>query len=168
MDEASPQTTANTVREWSPEKPVKVKNTDRIKANAVGFLSINGNSAISFPDSSKIDDVLAFFDEIRNANGDRTVIVILDNFSAHRSKRTMAYAESINIRLVFLPPYSPHLNPIEFVWKSIKRAISKNRIVDRPHMTSLLEERFLQEAGKPSYFAYWIGLFHGELLKIVG
>ena len=33
-------------------------------------------------------------------------------------------AERLGIELVFLPPYSPDLNPIEYIWKSIKRIIS--------------------------------------------
>jgi transposase len=167
MDEASPQTTANTVRMWSPEKPTITKNTKKVKANAMGFLSVNGNSIISFPDSSKAEDVCSFLESVRDVNGDHPVLIVLDNFSSHRSKAVTEYAESLNIRLVFLPPYSPHLNPIEFIWKPMKRVISKNRIVDRPHMISLIEERFLREAPKPSYFSYRIALFHEELFNIV-
>ncbi|VUT28140.1 MAG: hypothetical protein SYNGOMJ08_00702 [Candidatus Syntrophoarchaeum sp. GoM_oil] len=33
-------------------------------------------------------------------------------------------AEKLEIYLVYLPPYSPDLNPIEFIWKSIKRVVS--------------------------------------------
>lgn len=167
LDEASPQTTANTVRLWSPDKPETVKNTNKVKANAMGFLSVNGGSVISFPGSSKAADVCSFLDDIRSANGDHMVIVVLDNFSAHRSRAAAEYAEALNIKLVFLPPYSPHLNPIEFIWKTIKRVISKNRIIDRPHMTSLMEERYLQEASRSSYFSYWTAIFHEELFNIV-
>jgi len=159
MDEASPQTTANTVRVWSPEKPVSVKNTDRIKANAVGFYAMNGTSAVGFPARSKIADVCGFLDEVRARNGDRPVVIVLDNFSSHRSLDTISYAESLNIRLVFLPPYSPSLNPIEFIWKTLKRSVSKIRFVDRDDMISLLGERFMNEAAKDSYSAYWRALF---------
>ena len=47
-----------------------------------------------------------------------------DNFSTHVSNRVKKEAEQLGIYLVYLPPYSPDLNPIEFIWKSIKRAIS--------------------------------------------
>lgn len=167
MDESSPQTTSNTVRLWSPVKPHIIKNTNKVKANAMGFLPVNGRSAISFPNSSKAVDICAFLNDVRNVNGDREVAVVLDNFSAHRSRMVKEYAASLDIRLVFLPPYSPHLNPIEFIWKSIKRVISKIRITDRTHMTELLEERFLQETKRQSYFAYWMELFHEELFNIV-
>jgi transposase len=159
MDESSPQTTANTVRVWCTDKPTAVKNTGRIKANAVGFYAVNGNSAIEFPEGSKIADICGFFRTVRIYNGDRPVVAVLDNFSAHRSASTISYAESLGIRLVFLPPYSPDLNPIGFIWKKVKRVISKNRIIDRSHMTSLLEERFIQETAKTSYFTRWRELF---------
>ena len=159
MDEASPQTTANTVRVWSPEKPRSVKNTTRIKVNAVGFYAVNGSSAVEFPAGSKTADICKFLDTVRASNGDRPVVIILDNFSVHRSAAMATYAESLGIRLVFLPPYSPHLNPIEFVWKTLKRSVSKIRFLDREHMTSLLGERFMKETAKTSYFAYWRALF---------
>ena len=35
------------------------------------------------------------------------------------SKAVKESAESLNIKLIFLPPYSPDLNPIEFIWKNL-------------------------------------------------
>jgi len=46
--------------------------------------------------------------------------MILDNFRSHGANATMEFAKENDIELVFLPPYSPHLNPIEYIWKSIK------------------------------------------------
>ena len=51
-------------------------------------------------------------------------MIILDNFRSHHSKAVKESAESLNIKLIFLPPYSPDLNPIEFIWKSVKRSVS--------------------------------------------
>ena len=47
-------------------------------------------------------------------------VVIMDNASFHRSKKTRELIESANCRLVYLPPYSPDLNPIEGWWDIIK------------------------------------------------
>ncbi|MGC8693966.1 MAG: transposase [Thermoplasmata archaeon] len=88
--------------------------------NAFGFYSINGVNVIDFRDHSKIKDFQEFLLEIRERNGDKKIAVILDNFSTHKSKKVINYANSLNIDLIFLPPYSPDLNPIEFIWKRIK------------------------------------------------
>jgi hypothetical protein len=48
----------------------------------------------------------------------RPVFLIVDGHPAHRSKLVKAYIESLagKLRLFFLPPYSPELNPDELVW----------------------------------------------------
>jgi hypothetical protein len=40
-------------------------------------------------------------------------VVIMDNAAFHRSPRTRELIESVGCQLIFLPPYSPDLNPIE-------------------------------------------------------
>ena len=34
-------------------------------------------------------------------------------------------AKILNISLIYLPPYSPHLNPIEQIWRILKRKIKE-------------------------------------------
>ena len=50
-------------------------------------------------------------------------VVIMDNASFHKSQRTRELIESVGCKLVFLPPYSPDLNPIEKFWANMKRWI---------------------------------------------
>jgi transposase len=50
-------------------------------------------------------------------------IVILDNLSSHRRASTQALIESAGAQLLFLPPYSPDLNPIEMVFSKIKQLL---------------------------------------------
>lgn len=49
--------------------------------------------------------------------------VIMDNASFHKSVRTRELIESVGCKLIFLPPYSPDLNPIEKFWANMKRWI---------------------------------------------
>ena len=56
-------------------------------------------------------------------------VVIMDNASFHKSKKTKDLIESVGCKLLFLPPYSPDLNPIEKFWANMKRWI-KDRISD--------------------------------------
>ena len=49
IDGSSPQSTANTVRVWSfDDAKLHIKNTTRIKANAMGFLSNCGRGSYKF------------------------------------------------------------------------------------------------------------------------
>ena len=47
-------------------------------------------------------------------------VVIMDNASFHRSKKTQTLIESAGCRVIFPPPYSPDLNPIEKFWARMK------------------------------------------------
>lgn len=50
-------------------------------------------------------------------------IVIMDNASFHKSERIKQLIESVGCKLLYLPPYSPDLNPIEKFWANMKRWI---------------------------------------------
>ena len=52
--------------------------------------------------------------------------VIMDNASFHKSQKTRELIESVGCKLIFLPPYSPDLNPIEKFWANMKRWIKQN------------------------------------------
>lgn len=47
-------------------------------------------------------------------------VVILDNLSSHRAAAVRLRIEAAGCRLVYLPPYSPDLNPIEQAWSKVK------------------------------------------------
>jgi len=49
--------------------------------------------------------------------------VIMDNASFHRKTKLKELAEKAGIRLLFLPAYSPDLNPIEKTWANMKRRL---------------------------------------------
>ncbi len=49
--------------------------------------------------------------------------VVLDNLSSHKTARTRDLIEAAGAELVFLPPYSPDLNPIEMVFAKIKHLL---------------------------------------------
>ena len=164
QDESSPQTTANTVCLWCPEKPHVVRNTTKLRANLFGFYPLNGIPVLQAPMESKKEDMMDFLRAVRSANGDRTIVMVLDNCMTHRAAAVRELADSLDIRLVYLPPYSPQLNPIEFIWKSLKRVVSKNMFLDRDQLVGEMEARFLEEASKSTYAGWWRSVFYPELL----
>lgn len=54
------------------------------------------------------------------------IVLILDNARYHYSKEVKAYLLDSKVRLVFLPSYSPNLNPIERLWKYFKKVVLYN------------------------------------------
>ena len=54
-------------------------------------------------------------------------VVVLDRLPAHRNLEIRAMIEDKFARVVFLPPYSPELNPIEQAWSKLKAFIRKRK-----------------------------------------
>ncbi|HEV3189836.1 MAG TPA: transposase [Polyangiaceae bacterium] len=52
-------------------------------------------------------------------------IVAMDNLSVHKMKRVRELIESAGAKLLFLPPYSPDLSPIEPAWSKAKSLLRK-------------------------------------------
>jgi len=68
-------------------------------------------------------------------------VVIMDNASFHKSKKTKELIELVGCRIIFLPPYSPDFNPIEKFWANMKRWI-KNKIAGFDKLYEALESFF--------------------------
>ena len=56
---------------------------------------------------------------------DKGTVIVMDNASFHSKKRLIFAAQNAGCRLLFLPPYSPELNPIENFWAWLKRFLRK-------------------------------------------
>lgn len=54
-------------------------------------------------------------------------IVVWDNLGAHKTVAARAAIEKAGARLMFLPPYSPDLNPIELCWSKLKQELKRLR-----------------------------------------
>ena len=55
----------------------------------------------------------------------RGQIVVMDNLSVHKSKRVERLIEGAECELLFLPPYSPDMNPIEEAFSKLKGILRK-------------------------------------------
>ena len=53
--------------------------------------------------------------------------LIIDQAGYHKSQAVKNEAEKVNINLVYLPDYSPNLNPIERLWKVMNEKVRNNR-----------------------------------------
>ena len=79
---------------------------------------------IKVVDSTNSQTFREFLGEIRR---DRPQFYMaLDNASYHKSKAVREYVESTggDVELEFLPPYTPQLNPVETVWRDLKKRLA--------------------------------------------
>jgi isfu1 transposase len=53
--------------------------------------------------------------------------VVIDNASIHKGLEIYDIAEAFKINIIYLPPYSPDLNPIEKVWANFKNILRRIR-----------------------------------------
>jgi transposase len=67
--------------------------------------------------------------------------VVMDNAAFHKSIKTRELIESAGCKVIFLPPYSPDLNPIEKFWANMKRWI-RNKIFHFDQLYNALQSFF--------------------------
>ena len=65
----------------------------------------------------------AFVEQVLAPQLEHGDIVVMDNLSSHKRLRTRQLIEAAGAELVFLPPYSPDLNPIETIFAKIKQLL---------------------------------------------
>jgi transposase len=68
-------------------------------------------------------------------------VIILDNATFHKSETTRNLIESAGCTLLFLPPYSPDLNPIETFWANLKNKI-RNLIPNFQNLQQAIDYAF--------------------------
>ena len=102
----------------------KVPHGPWMTTTLIGALAIDGVRCSMVVDGPVNTDVFEVFVEQVLVPALRAGdIVVMDNLSSHKSARTRSLIESRGAELVFLPPYSPDLSPIEPAFSRIKQKL---------------------------------------------
>ena len=83
----------------------------------------------NFIDTLKAPQFQEFLEKVIKFHEDKgKIYMILDNARAHHAKILEPFLEKVKdkLELVFLPPYSPNLNPIERFWKFMRKKVTHN------------------------------------------
>lgn len=134
-DESSVRTDFHAGTTWAPagRTPALGGTGRRYSISMVSAVSPRGELHFDIQENGLTADDFLIFCRKLMADSKRPVFLILDNSRVHHARIVKDFAEQSGgmLRLFFLPPYSPDLNPDEWVWKNVKhdnigRAAVKN------------------------------------------
>ncbi len=108
-------------------------NSGRHRLNINGAVDIESLDVITRTcDWVNADSMCVLLRAIRAKNlYEDKVTLIMDNAAYNRSTKVKILAKKLGIKLFYLPPYSPNLNPIERLWKFMKKKILYNKYYER-------------------------------------
>ena len=115
---------------WAPkgERPVVPCHRVREYVYAFGAVDpIHGDDYYILAPKCNTDWTNAFLEQLSKEFPNDYILLCGDNASWHKSK-TIKIPD--NIRMFFIPPRTPEMNPIEQVWKEVRKRSFKNRMFD--------------------------------------
>jgi len=156
--------TGEPARFWSFEPHLsRVVNTDRGSQSFFGFYGINAVSHLVDLADGKIGAIQQALLAVKAQQTDCDALVVFwDNARTHKSLETWGWER--RIFFVPLPTYSPDLNPIEQVWKSVKRWLSQTQFVkELTDLSRLFQAGFAQVKDQLSFTASWWETYQEQL-----
>ena len=128
------------------------------------FSPINRKRLLIETNGCNSDFFQVFMDELSATDSEELMLILLDNASFHKTKKLKI---PDNIALIYIPPYSPELNPAEKIWQRLKRAFTNMPFTTMEGVRNFLTEQtnLLSEDIVISTCAYeWI--FSGNIWTV--
>lgn len=67
-------------------------------------------------------------------------VIVIDNMRSHHAKTVKEVLDKSGIKYLYLPPYSPDLNPIEKMWSKVKAYLRKVKIRTTSELPEAIEK----------------------------
>jgi len=115
---------------WAPAPYRPVVNLALIREFRYEYAAVSPwDGCLDYMTSAKMntESMSCFLKQIGEAHPEEFNVMVLDGASSHKSKELEIPR---NVSLVFLPPYSPELNPTEQIWNVLRRNHFANRVFD--------------------------------------
>ncbi len=124
-DEASIRSDYHSGTTWAPvgKTPVVETTGARFSVNMISAVSAKGQLRfMAFNGKMNADKFIEFLQRLIY-KAKRPIFLILDGHPVHKSRKVKEFVATTDgkLRLFILPPYSPHLNPDEWVWNWLKK-----------------------------------------------
>jgi len=128
---------------WAPAPKRPTVNLALIREFKYEYAAVSpsdGNLDYMTAEKMNTDNMSLFLGQVSKSHSQDFVVMVLDGASSHKCKE-LKIPE--NIALVFLPPYSPELNPTELIWNVLRRNYFANRVFDSLNTAILQAENGL-------------------------
>jgi hypothetical protein len=153
VEKKFPELIARIDREWPGEGPIRVMFQDEVRFGrisdtrrcwcpkpvrplcyamvtqeytyAYAAVSVDGELDTLILPHTNSDCMQVFIDEVASRHPEDRIIMILDGAGWHTSR---LFTVPDNMRLIPLPPYSPELNPTEYLWDELREKSFHNRV----------------------------------------
>ena len=127
IDETCAKTNMTRLRGRSPKGErllAKVPHSHWKTTSLIAALGAGGICCSTMVDGSVDSEVFeAFVEKVLLSELKAGDVVVMDNLSSHKRSKTRELIESAQASLLYLPAYSPDLNPIEMVFAKIKQIL---------------------------------------------
>jgi len=156
IDSVHPTQATKMTYGWIRKGKEKEVNTtaSRTRLNIIGAIQLENLSNTISEQYKTIngESIIHFMNKVRGEfSEDKKVHLILDQAGYHIAQSVKDEAEKLNINLVYLPAYSPNLNPIERLWKVMNEQVRNNIFFksakDFKDAINLFFEKILPEIG---------------------
>ena len=89
---------------------------------------LDGEVIESVRKSAKVDSFMSLLKKIEGAYPDEKVLICMDNGRVHHAEKVSCFfRKQGKMKLMFLPPYSPDLNPEEYFHNYLRNKVLNNR-----------------------------------------
>ena len=134
LDAVHPDYQSQAVCGWiqkGEKKTIKTTNK-QTRLHIIGALRLEG-MYIKTKEYSTIGalEVIDFLKELESQSQAPKIYVIADNGRAQKNKLIEEYLKTSRIVFIYLPPYSPNLNPIERLWKIMREIVTYNKFYEK-------------------------------------
>lgn len=144
---------------WIPPEskdPVVLHHPTRKNVGYFGAIRLRDGKFVYCrePEAFNADTFWKFMKKLRqiSSHSGRQVLMLSDNARYHHANLHADWRQDCSERfsLLFLPPYSPELNPIERVWKLTRRLATHNRYFEKLEQVSEAVEKTFKKWEKPN------------------
>ena len=152
---------------WSYDRTVEIENPlVAVPWRSISFYALTGQNTAIFRERLTKESICEALEEFREEIPAGRNLLVADNYGSHHVELTQKRADELRVEFVFVLPYSPTLNAIEPLWKSLKREISPELFEDKEHFRQFLTETFLRLANRVSFAEQWIETFLPDIQKL--